>query len=162
MLWAGDIDRIEGACYDTHRERRRALPKQKPWYRDGLKFECQRCSKCCRGEPGYVWTTDAEIDRMAEVLGLTSAEFRSSYVRRVGDRLSLKEFPGGDCVLWGGEGRGCLVYAVRPVQCQTFPFWDEHLRAPGAWADLADYCPGVNKGVCFSAKEVAKRLKKRR
>ncbi len=129
--------------------------------RDGLRFECQQCGKCCRGEPGYVWTTNAEINRMAEALGLTADEFRTSYVRRVGTRLSLKEFPGGDCVLWGGEKRGCLVYSVRPTQCQTFPFWGEHVKSAKAWDDLAGYCPGANKGACFSAKEIAKRLKRR-
>ena len=99
---------------------------------------------------------------MAEMLGLTTEEFRTAYVRRVGDRLSLKEFPGGDCVLWGGKERACLVYPVRPAQCQTFPFWEEHVKSAAAWADLADYCPGVNKGASFSAKEIAKRLKKRK
>jgi len=23
-----------------------------PRFKDGLRFECQRCGKCCRGEPG--------------------------------------------------------------------------------------------------------------
>ena len=98
---------------------------------------------------------------MAETLGLTADELRISYVRRVGTRLSLKEFPGGDCVLWGGEERGCLVYGVRPMQCQTFPFWAEHVKSAEAWDELAHYCPGVNKGACVAAKEIATRLKKR-
>ena len=26
-----------------------------PWFKEGLKFECQRCGRCCRGEPGVIW-----------------------------------------------------------------------------------------------------------
>ena len=36
-----------------------------------------------------------------------------------------------------------------------------HTLSAAAWADLADYCPGVTKGGSVSAKEIAKRLKKR-
>ena len=137
------------------------MSKQSPWYADGLTFECQRCGGCCRGEPGYVWITEAGIRRMADALGLTADEFRATYVRRVGPRLSLKEFAGGDCVLWGGNDRGCLVYSVRPIQCKTFPFWHVHVKSRKTWEALADYCPGVNEGRLFSAKEIAKRLKKK-
>ena len=137
------------------------MSKQKPWYSDGLRFECRRCGDCCRGQPGYVWVTGAEIARMAEALGLTAKEFGATYVRRVGLRLSLNEFPGGDCVLWGEKGRGCLVYPVRPIQCRTFPFWREHVKSLEAWAALAGYCPGVNQGRLLSAREIARRLKKK-
>ena len=138
-----------------------ALADKKPWYASGLRFECQRCDRCCRGDPGYVWVTDAEIDRMAEYLGLTPAEFVRSYVRQVGARRSLKEFSGGDCVLWGGEARGCLVYPMRPVQCQTFPFWRRHLKSRKDWEELAQYCPGANNGRLHLLKEIEKRLKKK-
>jgi len=34
----------------THKKKQR-----NPMYKDGLRFECQRCGSCCRGEPGVVW-----------------------------------------------------------------------------------------------------------
>jgi hypothetical protein len=132
-----------------------------PWYREGLRFECRRCGACCRGDPGYVWVTGAEIERMARALGMLEKEFARAYVRRVGLRRSLKELPGGDCVLWGGRERGCLVYAARPVQCRTFPFWAEHVRSPAAWERLAESCPGVNRGRRYSLKEIQARLRER-
>lgn len=137
------------------------MPKEKPWYAAGLRFECQRCSGCCRGEPGYVWVGPDEIQRMAESLGLSPGEFIAAYVRSVGDRQSLKELPGGDCVLWGGTERGCIVYAERPIQCQTFPFWRENIRSPRAWAALADHCPGVNRGPMHTLKHISKNLNRR-
>jgi len=98
---------------------------------------------------------------MAEHLGLSPDEFVRAYVRRVSARQSLKELPGGDCVLWGGPERGCLVYPVRPIQCQTFPFWSEHLGSPQAWARLAEHCPGANRGPRYSLREIETRRKKK-
>jgi len=137
------------------------LAKQRPWYADGLRFECQRCSACCRGEPGYVWVTETEIRQMAEAMGLLPDEFMRAYVRTVDGRLSLKELPGGDCVLWRGMDQGCLVYATRPTQCVTFPFWSEHLRSKAAWQRLAKRCPGINKGRLYTLREIRARLKRR-
>ena len=135
------------------------LPDGTPWYSGGLRFQCQRCSRCCRGAPGFVWVADAEITRMAHHLALSTDEFASAYVRTLGPRLSLIELPGGDCILWAGTERGCLVYPVRPIQCQTFPFWRLHLASPDAWNDLASSCPGANKGPMHSLNEIRNRLK---
>ncbi len=134
------------------------MPKKKPWYSNGLRFECQRCSQCCRGEPGHVWVSDSEVEHMARHLALAPEEFIRAYVRSVGSRRSLKELPGGDCVLWAGPERACLVYPVRPVQCRTFPFWDTHLHSSETWSELAQLCPCINNGRLYSPKEIEKRL----
>ena len=34
-----------------------------PWFKEGLKFECQRCGRCCRGEPGVIWVNKKEIEK---------------------------------------------------------------------------------------------------
>ena len=31
------------------------------WYKDGLRFECTGCGKCCSGFPGFVWVTEEEM-----------------------------------------------------------------------------------------------------
>lgn len=31
-----------------------------PWFKDGQRFECQRCGRFCRGEPGVVWVNKEE------------------------------------------------------------------------------------------------------
>ena len=43
--------------------------RKKPWYKDGLRFECTQCGACCSGEPGFVWVADEEIAGMAGLLG---------------------------------------------------------------------------------------------
>jgi len=123
-----------------------------PWYQAGLAFECRRCGKCCGGEPGYVWVADAEVERLAGALGLAPRHFRTAYCRKALGRLSLRERADGDCVLLAPEG--CTVYAARPRQCRTFPFWPEHVSSPEAWARLARSCPGVGGGRLHDAGEI--------
>ncbi len=117
-----------------------------PWYRRGLKFACTGCGACCTGAPGYVWVARAEIEQLADAVGLDVAEFERRYVRTVGVRKSLIELPGGDCVFFDPESRKCRVYEARPRQCRTWPFWPSNLASPAAWEATAERCPGCNHG----------------
>lgn len=124
-----------------------------PWFRDGLRFECSRCGICCTGAPGYVWVTWEETKALARETGLSVAEFRRRYVRRVGNRYSLIERANHDCVFWSPEA-GCTVYRARPSQCRTYPFWPENLENRAAWDEVAGECPGVGKGRVYSLEEI--------
>src|SRR5688572_15844989 len=99
-----------------------------PWFQDGLRFTCTQCGDCCTGAPGYVWVNQEEIAALARRLNLPVDEFEQKYVRRVGIRKSLTEFPNGDCVLFDGQARKCTVYEDRPRQCKTWPFWESNVR----------------------------------
>ncbi|WP_083670336.1 YkgJ family cysteine cluster protein [Singulisphaera sp. GP187] len=123
------------------------------WYGDGLSFECTRCGACCTGAPGYVWVIAEEIARLAAFRGETVDQFSKQYVRRVGQRYSLIEKPGGDCVFWD-KASGCTVYSARPVQCQTWPFWPENLETPEDWDGVKSVCPGSGRGQLFSLEEI--------
>ncbi len=122
------------------------------WYADGLRFSCTRCNQCCTGPPGYVWVTAREAEVMAASVGLSVEEFSERYCRTAWWRVSLKERPNGDCVLLTPQG--CGVYAVRPSQCKTFPFWPDHLRARRHWEALKSRCPGVGQGRLYSRDEI--------
>ena len=123
-----------------------------PWYEAGLRFECQRCGGCCRGEPGYVWVRDPEIVAIARLLNLSREDFLLRHCRQVFGDISLIERPNGDCIFWSPDG--CQIYPVRPVQCRTFPFWHEYIRSPKAWARGAKRCPGCNQGRLYAADEI--------
>ena len=116
-----------------------------PWYRDGLRFECTKCGACCTGAPGFVWVNVEEIERLAQFAGLAFDDFTRKYVRQVGNRYSLIERPGGDCVFWDGAV-GCTVYEARPVQCRTWPFWPENLETREDWEHVESVCPGSVQG----------------
>jgi uncharacterized protein len=119
---------------------------KEPWYRDGLKFACTGCGDCCTGAPGYVWLSPTEIEAMAAVVGLPVEEFQRRHVRTVRGRKSLIEYANGDCVFFDGKSRKCGVYDARPQQCRTWPFWKSNLATPTAWQQIADRCPGCNRG----------------
>ncbi len=120
---------------------------EQPWYHAGLRFECTQCGDCCTGAPGYVWVNNEEIAAIAAVVMPDDPEkFEELYVRKVGVRKSLKEFPDGACVFFDTEKRNCTVYSARPRQCKTWPFWDSNLRTPTTWKQACEACPGSGEG----------------
>ena len=121
------------------------MESSSPWYRDGLAFSCTRCGACCTGAPGYVWVEADEVERLATYRGETVEQFSLKFVRQVGDRYSLIEKPGGDCIFWD-KTDGCTVYPARPRQCQTWPFWPENVETRADWDHVRQVCPGSGKG----------------
>lgn len=119
---------------------------ERVWYAGGLSFECTQCGHCCGGSPGFVWLTVEDMERMAEHLGLGFDDFTRTYVRRIGNRYSLVEKGNYDCVFLMRDERGragCRIYHVRPMQCRTWPFWNDNLKSPGAWERAESNCPGM-------------------
>lgn len=124
-----------------------------PWYAEGLRFTCTQCGDCCTGAPGFVWVDDDEIADLARHVGLSVVAFTKKYVRRVSDRLSLVEKPGGDCIFWD-KAAGCTVYPARPTQCRTWPFWPENVETRAEWDRVCSICPGAGKGKRHSLVEI--------
>ncbi|MCJ7663178.1 MAG: YkgJ family cysteine cluster protein [Desulfobacterales bacterium] len=115
-------------------------------YQDGLRFECLRCGGCCSGFSGTVRVTDDEIVALAQRLNLPEAEFRKRYTRAVGGGIiSLIEKENKDCIFFDKE-QGCTVYADRPRQCLTWPFWRSNIYSPERWKRGAERCPGMDRG----------------
>ena len=134
----------------------RRAAAEEPWYKDGLRFGCTGCGNCCTVE-GYVWVDRREIERLAKHRGINPDEFGSKYLRRIGQRYSLTEFPmpGSPgtkaCSFWD---RKCTVYDARPRQCRTFPFWKENLGTPEAWKEIAKTSPGVDDGRLYQLGDI--------
>lgn len=132
------------------------MAKEK-WYRDGLAFECTQCGACCSGAEGYVWVEQSEIEAMATLMEMEIEAFEHKFVRRVGQKKSLVEYPDGDCVFLDPDTRKCSVYSARPIQCRTWPFWDSNLKSERAWEVTCEACPGSGKGKVYSFAEIEKR-----
>jgi Fe-S-cluster containining protein len=126
---------------------------ENPWFEDGLAFECTRCGACCTGAPGFVWVNEEEIGRIAAYRGETLEQFSTRFVRQIGNRYSLIERPGGDCIFWD-KAQGCTVYSARPEQCKTWPFWPDNIESPEAWDAVTRVCPGSGTGRIFSVEEI--------
>lgn len=125
----------------------------KPWFEQGLQFTCTQCGDCCTGEPGFVWVDDEEIARLAAATGETVEEFCRKYVAQVGEDRTLRERDDGACVFYR-KGLGCIVYADRPKQCRTWPFWESNIRSKKAWERTTRTCPGAGQGKLFTAEEI--------
>lgn len=132
-------------------------------YRDGLRFSCTRCSRCCRHTPGYVFLSAQDLERISRALGVDAAEVRRRYCRpvRVGGftRVSLQEKPNLDCIFW--DRKGCSIYAARPLQCRSFPFWSANLASRESWEEQAAACPGIGSGRRHSRSSIRRWLARR-
>ena len=129
------------------------------WYRDGLQFTCTQCGDCCTGAPGFVWVNKLEIENLAKEVEMSVEDFEETYVRTIGIRKSLKEFPNGDCVFFDTEKRNCGVYGARPRQCKTWPFWDSNIKTEEAWESVCEHCPGSGKGKLYSFEQIEEQRK---
>jgi len=74
-------------------------------------------------------------------------------------RLSLKEKPNLDCILW--ENGGCSVYDARPLQCRSFPFWSSCVSSAEEWEFHAAQCPGIGTGPLHDRREIERWLAQR-
>ncbi len=136
---------------NTHKKRQKNL-----WYKDGLKFECQRCGNCCRGEPGVVWITKRETKNISLSMGVSTDLFTRNYVRLINGRISLLEHGNGDCVMYDN---GCKIYGTRPRQCRTFPYWSSNLKNKIEWKEQKRTCPGIDKGKLHTPEEIESLLR---
>lgn len=134
------------------------LKTKRPWYADGLAFGCTGCGRCCSGpEEGYVWVSPEEIRLAGGALKISPEEFRRLYTRQVGSRTSLIEQAGLDCTFLRASpegGKRCMIYAARPIQCRTWPFWKMNLSNPRAWSEAGQKCPGINCDPLFSLSHI--------
>jgi Fe-S-cluster containining protein len=98
---------------------------------------------------------------MAEALEIEMTVFERQYVRLVGGRKSLIERPDGDCIFFESQSRRCRIYAARPQQCRTFPFWSSNLKSEKVWKEIGRHCPGCDQGPLFTREAIdAQRRKK--
>ncbi len=125
------------------------------------RFECTKCGLCCtnRGEYAHVYLNDDEVRALAAYLGLAPRAFRRSYTFRDEYGWTQLKFDGDACVFLDAETNACGVYAVRPIQCATFPFWRDLLK-DGEWTEEARaLCEGVGRGRAWGADEVEARMR---
>jgi Fe-S-cluster containining protein len=124
----------------------------KPFYEDGLRFTCKRCSLCCTRDSGYVFLTEHDLELLVSELKMKREEFLQVYCRwvrldRGTELLSLREKANNDCYFWKD---GCTMYAARPLQCRSYPFWKNFLCGKDVWDAALAECPGANSGELHS------------
>ena len=94
---------------------------------------------------------------MAAELGMSTSAFTRKYCDQEDGIWKLRNGPTEDCVFL--KNKRCGVYAGRPVQCRTWPFWSNVMQAKAWNVEVSSFCPGVGKGKVWSAEEVEEQLR---
>ncbi len=128
---------------------------RKPWYHKGLRFECQRSGNCCRnhGDYTFVYLTPHELKAIPAHLRLSRQAFIARYCTREEDSWHSLRMDRPACPFLARDG-SCAIYAVRPRQCATWPFWEENLEREAWTGAVKQCCPGIDRGPLHSAEEI--------
>lgn len=101
------------------------MNKELPWYKEGVRFTCTECGKCCTGPSGFVWVTEEEMLAMAAFLGIALDLFKRKYMRRKDNRYALVEKKNQnnefDCIFL--KAKKCQIYQARPKRIGPALFW---------------------------------------
>lgn len=130
------------------------------WWKQGVRFQCQGSGNCCtsRGEYGFVFLTLQDRKNMAKLLKVSTTVFTKKYCDKLNGVFHLKEDKKNpDCLFL--KGKRCTVYAARPTQCKTWPFWPEVMNAKTWNKEVVGFCPGIGKGPKISGTQIEKILK---
>lgn len=127
-----------------------------PWFKNGLRFKCTGCGKCCTGSPGYVFLSPGDLTVLASHFTMSEKDFYLRYIRIVDGHPALIDSPGSDaCVFL--EKEKCSVYESRPIQCRTFPWWIHTIQTQENWNEAAVRCEGIDhpEAPLVAANEIA-------
>ena len=124
------------------------------WWSEGVLFSCKGCGRCCRGEPGAIFFTPEEGERVRNFLRVSEAEFIRDYVTLRWGAPSFVERRNGDCVFYDAAAAKCAIYPIRPLQCVLFPFWVSVMESREEWDKEARRCPGMDAGQVHAAEEI--------
>ncbi|MBI3900425.1 MAG: YkgJ family cysteine cluster protein [Gammaproteobacteria bacterium] len=125
-----------------------------------LRFECTGCGGCCTGRgEHYIATTSAEQRGIQRFLGISWRWFRQRYLTVYEDGTESLRWEHDRCVFLDGERR-CRIYAVRPSQCRTYPFWSDVTQSARHWQAEARRCEGIGRGTVIPLEQVQAQLRR--
>lgn len=125
-----------------------------------MRFTCQPgCTKCC-DQKGFVYLTEADVEKAARYVGMEQGEFEARYVYRTRHLRRLRKPRDRQCAFLGAEG--CGIHPAKPTQCRLFPFWPDLLADRKLWRQTGEWCPGIGQGPLIqigAAMEIAEEMK---
>ena len=128
---------------------------KRPWFADGLPFGCTQCGKCChaRGDFNNVYVNRRERKAIAAHLGMSAAAFTRRYTVLDEEGYRTLHFETEACPFL--EGAQCTIHEVKPVQCRTWPFWEELLKDRETYEkEVRSFCPGSRAGERVPREEI--------
>jgi Fe-S-cluster containining protein len=131
-------------------------------------FECSKCGACCREDSMLITVTGSDIARISRALELSPEETLRALDFYIDDQkrpvplglqgiptpltergpaiIALKKMENGDCIFLKDDL--CMVHAIRPIVCRSFPFtFREHANEQFWGLSAAKHiCPGLGTG----------------
>ena len=115
---------------------------------NGIRFECQGSGNCCisRNSYGFVYLSKKDLKKLSNYFEISKTNFIKKYCDETHDFLHLKELKKnkGKCLFL--KNKKCTVYKNRPIQCRTWPFWNENMNVKLWNEEISINCPGIGKG----------------
>jgi Fe-S-cluster containining protein len=157
--WPATTQRAKRTRLKNHRQ-----PGKPPHRTDRLRFECTQCGRCCtrRDKYAHVYVEPEEVRALAALLGVAVREFRRrfTFVDELG--WTQIEFANDTCPFLDVASNRCTVYEARPVQCRTFPFWDDMIDGRGWTKSAKAMCEGLGRGEVVPKAEVERNMREMR
>ena len=130
-------------------------------FKKRINFKCQGSANCCvsRGSYGYVYLSKKDLLKIAKYLNVSINLFKKKYCEYTDGYLHLKEINiKGNCQFL--ENKKCSIYSARPIQCRTWPFWNENMNFKKWNKEIINFCPGIGKGKIINASKIQKLIDK--
>lgn len=103
-------------------------------------FSCTLCGDCCKGYGG-TYLSNADIDAIANCLGISRNRLIADYTSPSGDRRVIAQSQNGYCIFWD---KLCTIHGVKPKMCRQWPFIPSILVDVDNWRAMAASCPGMD------------------
>lgn len=129
-------------------------------YPKNVRFECQRCAKCCGDIPERkrnILLLEPEIEQISTITGLRATEFSTPSSDKEPYRYAMKKKE-GKCVFL--KGINCQIYPHRPLICRFYPFSLEEFDTESYEFKVSEECPGVGRGKIIKEEDFREMLSK--
>jgi len=115
-------------------------------YPKNIRFECQRCAKCC-GDTSErerkVLMLEREVEQISDITNLKPEEFSTPASGSEPYRYTMRKRD-GKCIFL--KGAVCQIYNHRPLVCRFFPFCLKQIGAEIFEFNSSEECPGIGRG----------------
>ena len=125
-----------------------------------IRFECQRCAKCCgdtSDRERNILMLEREVRWILESTKLKPEEF-STLSSNTGPYWYAMRKKDSKCIFL--KGTDCQIYPHRPLLCRFYPFWLKKLGAESFEFKVSKECPGVGLGKVIEEKDFRAMLAK--
>jgi len=117
---------------------------KKWWEKEPLRFECQPdCFKCC-SKPGVVYFDTPAIENAARIIKISVERLKKEFLKFNDGQWVHEVENEKPCSFLTPQG--CAIHHGKPLQCRTYPFWQENMTSKSMWKLVGAFCPGIGIG----------------